>query len=169
MKQLTFGAKFAPPRPNLNMPIIQEMYMNHIIQIIMDWSCEDENDKQAYEEIKAGVTKFLKYERDNVNGYEVARYLEDYCHLEPDSNLVNDLDNLPSFKRQTLLDLLSKWIEDYNIVPLLKIGDKATFGDTVTEITAIDHKGAVYYAYNGRRALPFEEVKEHMAALEAQK
>lgn len=162
-KQLTFGANFAPPRPTNNKERMEQLHIDWLTQVVLDWTGEPQT-KKAFNEIRKGVQKLSRYERTDHNGYNIASNLENYCGIEPDSALVSTLDESSLQESIIKQKLLTSWIQDYNIIPLLEVGETATTKDKIGQITKIDNFTAKYYIKYDDETLvvPFEDVKEHM-------
>ncbi len=116
-------------RPKETDPEVITLALDKLIVSVMEWSresgCEDE----------AGVREDLAQHISAVSdGYEFARNLERYNQWACHSQLVEILDDAPSFISAAHREIVRKWIEVYRVYPAHNPGDKITFQGHPAEI-----------------------------------
>lgn len=79
--------------------------------------------------------------RQGMDGYAIAKALDDSCYWDCDTSIVEALDNLDHDVRDAHRKLCIAWANDNNIQPPLPIGTQITIG----EITGIYEHDAAYY------------------------
>jgi len=101
--------------------------------------------------------------RQGMDGYAIARALDDDCGWDCDASVVEALDNLNHEVRAAHRLLCLAWARDNNIQPPLPVGTQITIG----EITGIYEYDAAYYQVRAtgetnearRRLVRFEDAK----------
>lgn len=78
---------------------------------------------------------------EHMDGYELAKRLDDHCYWQPDTMMVEALDNWSSNARRELDRAQKAWREATNPQPAFKVGDRVKLKDGSTgEVTDADYK-----------------------------
>lgn len=90
---------------DINHPKLQKLLKEYI-----SWN----NDAEGYidsseEELKQDIINCLN--SYTIDGYNLAKHLEDYCHIQPDARLVEILDNVGYIKRSIITENLANWVK----------------------------------------------------------
>jgi len=169
IKQLTFGARFAPPRPTKDSAIIKEKHIQWITRELAEWENGDINDEE-YKKHADWIFKNKSYYSD---GFIFAKALKNRFGYDPDSSLVELLESVDSETTRLLISEIQNWIEDYNIVPLLPIRSTITIitpnqTPTTGQIVSFLPREARYnilMSDGSNHRIPYEDVAEHLEKL----
>lgn len=135
------------PRPKLTKENFDRTN-SRFVKLVADyvnWNKENgdlDDDASDYEYF---IVKVLTERQDDLDGYALARFLEEECYITPNSELVDILDGCWSVVRQMQEDLTKKWSEENKlIIPPDTVGKKvnAKTGYRTYEnhyVTGIDH------------------------------
>lgn len=117
----------------------------------------------SYDQDASGADDIVKNYTHWMDGYELAKALDDYCYWSVDARMVEILDDLPSRVQKILEKAQKEWATEYNIQPKLGIGVKVARG----VIAGIYEHGPASYKVkehgctnDGRHLIiPFEEAE----------
>ena len=151
---------YDPPRPILNDDIKQAAAVNFMKA---NSNIQDEFDlvDLAFDIAEAHGTSML------MDGYELAKKLEDHFYWQIDAQTVADLDNVSFYMRKQLQQEECLWVKNHNIQPQFAIGTVVVCrhgGILVGTITGIsEHEPATYLIQipgepeNSRAVVKFED------------
>jgi hypothetical protein len=139
-------APVRPSRPELQDADVIEEAINKTIALFMRYLGDDclSTESEVRDDLKKLLDEFY------VDGYEMARRLENQMHWETDRELLDLCDVLESNHSQAHSDFIKRWIEIFQIEPLIPIG-------THVKITVKKHQydGEIvrYYQSRGQYAV----------------
>ena len=113
------------PRPARNDDVVTQIVAEKVCDMLMEWlpTCGDNNSDR--QEILKHAKELVSYRcRD---GYESAKYLDDYYGYLPDSELVEMLDGVGSIVSDVHDKAVCNWAASNNIQPKYNVGDKIKF------------------------------------------
>ena len=110
-KQIFMQLKDSVLRPKLTKDKInkENASFKRVLQKYINW-CKQEGDDQNIDEYTKDICMCI--DQFNLDGYELAKYLEDYCGIMPDSELVNILDNIFFVKNDLTNEMLKSWVDE---------------------------------------------------------
>lgn len=128
---------------------------------------EQENRGWSEKHIKAVVESYYM----DINGYELAKRLDDDYGWDVDAELVGQLDELTSYVREAHKEAQEEWVKANNITPKFNAGDRVCFMGAFSKVTGTidgiyEHMPARYiFKEDGRLSdshrliVPFEDVE----------
>lgn len=125
------------PRPSRNDPAIRAAAVQKIVDECVKWD-------DAPIPCRVTWTQALGRISLAQNGYEIARDLENYAHVNPDADLVEILDCAWSYLSEAYDRAVKAWVEANDISPSLKYGDRITCRHGTGRISGFDVKRARY-------------------------
>ena len=117
------------PRPSLHSPEIAGETAKSLLKQVLAWfssaGCENadsEEDKaEILEQLTEAISDSMFY---GLDGYQIAKSLDDHSHWDVDSALVEICDNAFHHASGAVSKLTKAWKEKNNIVARFKVGDK---------------------------------------------
>jgi len=131
-----------PPRPTVNEEIIRIAAGKIVAQLSIKFDDDDYYAQDIFDSYYYGM-----------NGYELAKKLDDHCGWDIDVNMVNVLDDMDHELRNILENREKEWAKEYNIQPTLEINTKIKEGVIVgiDEYHAARYKVKPYDCINDNR------------------
>jgi hypothetical protein len=133
-----------PPRPTVNEEIIRIAAGKIVAQLSIKFDDDDYYAQDIFDSYYYGM-----------NGYELAKKLDDLCGWEIDVDAVNVLDGMDYEVRMILEKKEKEWAKEYNIQPTLEMNIKIKEGVIigVDEYHAARYKVKPYDCINDNRYL----------------
>jgi len=119
----------APPFPFPENEAVRKVAAEMLWPKILKWA-EDGGDNHP-EEIRGDVVDCLGDAMED-DGYKLAKLLDDENVLDPDSQLVDVLDNFHMYQHNAVRESRVAWVKATGWVPTLKVGDKVTRPDMLS-------------------------------------
>jgi hypothetical protein len=80
----------------------------------------------------------------SLDGYEIARELEDEAFVEPNADMVADLDSAYPLADQVANEAIKEWVQKHNVVLKRKVGDRVKCRHGVGVINGVKAELAYY-------------------------
>ena len=106
----------ATPRPNKLTPEIAELAAREVVGDLIKNGHLEESD------LEGAVKDLVKCGRTHIDGYELAKELEDRCHWECDLEMANELDSFAHAASEEIRKAEKAWAAREAIVPPLPLG-----------------------------------------------
>lgn len=116
-----------PPRPKLTKESFDRTNSRFVslVNEYENWNKQNGSLDEDESEYEDAIAKILTERQDDLDGYALARFLEEECYITPNSELVDILDGCWSVVRQMQEDLTKKWSEENKlIIPPDTVGKK---------------------------------------------
>jgi len=98
-----------PPRPARNAPEVIAIAAEKLLPDVMEWRGKGD---YYQDKILNSIKKAIRYETD---GYAIAKSIDDNGVLEPDSELVEILDQASSYLHTAFSELCTEWVNQNNL------------------------------------------------------
>lgn len=110
------------PRPHWHTPEVEEFVYKELAKLIVQ---KDETVEEMVEEISGILNKFNDFD----NSYEVSKMLERdlWCDDEWVYDLRDDIESFCAKAEKFLYKKIKEWIDFWNIIPPVKVGDRVSF------------------------------------------
>lgn len=126
-------------RPRKSDPAIVAYAANSVAEMIV----EDWDEGGCVEDWAKALGKEMRY--SHRDGYELARELERYHSITPDSRLVELLDDASGALDDAYADALEKWVKMAGWQPQFAVGDRVTWRGRAGAVNGVKEKVATYY------------------------
>lgn len=130
------------PRPTIENINFEGAYLK-MANDIVEW---ENDDSESIEDTSNHLKKiFSPKDLQFANGYEIARELESSWGLDPDTELVNTLDQFSHYIYTVISEAEKKWVIDCNIKPSLPKGK-----EVVVEYKGKKYTGTILSIYSDK-------------------
>lgn len=139
------------PRPTSHDDSVLEQAASVLVEQYNGWLEEGGDEPDDEREIIEILKKVLA-DSYNFDGYKICRDLERHYHIDPDSQLVEIMDDVGFLISSAEQTAVQNWVKRFGIQPRFKVGDKVSVGHPIKgkhlgEITKVDEKEAKYTIY----------------------
>ena len=148
-------------RPTYNDPKVREAMAVYICSQLCKW-LDSHGEQYDKDEIYNDVVKLARYCSMSEDGYYLCSKIESDFGYQPDTQLVNMLDDLQTHSMSALDSIVADWVKENNIVPQFSLNQKVKtdtdYTGTIFEIDCIHGKYKIGTTPARLRIVPFERV-----------